>query len=180
MSKLGTPGFVLELPPKPTHPMWKHSAVLTGGPWGNLWLPDDVNVTTDRDLLQIGLVTGCPPFEIGERRLLVIELGYVGTKNMMASGMLTEILLCRRDMVGMPTWLLLSEDPALDPGHVFTGRNRKIAEKWRSIRLTDHTPGSAELETTIRVPGRRRAEPEMEPEDVDDMVEEQLEGAWAP
>ena len=151
MTALGTTGYVqLRPPPKPTHPMWAQSAIFTGGPWGRLWLPSNAEVTTDRDLLQIGLVTGCPPWQIGERTLLVIELGYVGSKNDMASGMLTEIVLRRRDMIGMPTWLLVSDDPALDPSHVLTGKNRKLTAKWRSIRLTDTSDEACGLELSPR------------------------------
>ena len=170
------PGTVRELRPAPTHPLWSQSAILTGGPWGRLWLPSEAEVTTDRDLLQWGLVTGGPPWQIRERRLLVVELGYVPTKNLMACGMLTEIILIRRDMVNAPTWLLVSDDPALDPSHVLTGRNRKLASRWRSIRLTDSSPGGGDLETTIRVPGKR-VEPDVV--DVDELIEDQLDDAFA-
>jgi len=153
--------------------------VIHGGPFGGLWLPNDAIVTTDRDLLEHGLKRGCAPYEVMRLQpLVVIQLGYTRAKNEMLSGIVWEVVVARRDAYQAPTWLLISEDPALGPHYALNWKTKKTIASWKHIQLW----GDGELECNLR-----KASGSSDPADCDvgtaewydDLQEFQIEEAFS-
>lgn len=136
-------------------PDWAKNLVVHGGPFGGLPLPPNAIVTTDRDLFDWGLRVGyAPPIVKDPAHLLVIQLGWARESNEMLSGMIWEIVLARRDACRASTWLLINEDPALDPHYALDWRTKKTIANWKQT----HVYGEGELPCTLRRAGAAEAD----------------------